>query len=394
MVDYDKLTPFLGLVRYDPADPTSFYRILDDNATEILGRYGNSDSILVPYQILPKQHIKDNVVHYVIKTQRLPFQIKIQEIPKKYALESIKALSRWVAQSLSLGIIPFDLHEGNLLYWWRYNKPCQTYFVDLDGCTHTTLQYSQVAYIRLIYLLYKYVLGINIPTHMDLTFDTMHQYIDIKDWPHSLIHEDFTQLKVWHKVINHIDRITLPEHEFAEWADNYALAPESELAKNPKIAKVLQILEGIKDPSKTLLDVGCNKGYVQSLSSKWFKYLMGVDYEVKCIEHAIDTHTQQNIAFSKLDIRLFAESDVLPAISRYRADIVVILALTHHLDTLKIDAVQSATSMARLANKYILIEDIVNVLDYHNVFRAHGFKLVNSCDSYPNDRKLSLWVKG
>ena len=385
-MNYDKMEIFSGPIKFDPNDGEHFYRVLSNDFIDNLKKV--KTKTLINYEIISQY----SDTHFIVKTKRLPYQVKIQEVTKQYALQTIKDLILDNISCLEQSCIISDIHEGNILYWWKDNKPLQTYYIDLDGIFEATLNWCQIAYIRTVYLLYKYAMGMNIPNHDCLIADTIKNYSN--DWYTTILDKDFTKKEIWLEILDHVNSIKLEQNTaYAEWFDNYALISEQELATKPKIKPSIEILTEIANKNYTLLDIGCNKGYITSLLSDKYKYLAGIDIEDKCIEHAIKIHSQQNLIFSKVDIRLFSESNVLPAIKRYESDVVVILALTHHLNTLKIDAIQSAKTMVNLARKYIFIEDIADIPSYHNTFKESGFKCVKECESYPSDRKLTLWKR-
>lgn len=322
----------------------------------------------------------------LVRVKKLPFQVRIQELPRQAALQSIKELTDFVIYCMDKKACPSDIHEGNMIYTVENGK-VKTNFIDLNAFGPASHKELALAFVRLIYLLYRYVYR----KKVDFSADKMNfrKLLGFGGWASTVIDRDFKDPGLWQefkKVLNGVKIETKNSH----WSINYAKSAEAELAKNPKIAKVLEILESIK--GGTLLDVGCNKGYVCSLSSEWFDALCGFDYDEKCIEMAL-MRLKPNTMFCKVDMTDFAKPTRFPLDERYSADVVMALAVTHHFQTAKIKAGFVANTFVKLARKYILIEDIAAVHHYDNIFNSSGFERVLKIDSYPASRKLSLWKR-
>lgn len=325
-------------------------------------------------------------IHPLVKVKKLPFQVRIQELPRQAALQSIKELTDFVIYCMDKKACPSDIHEGNMIYTVEGNK-IKTNFVDLNAFGPASHKELALAFVRLVYLLYRYVYRKKINfSASKMNFAMVKSF---GGWASTVIDRNFKDPSLWQEFKRTLNNVKI-ETKNTHWSKNYAKSAEKELAKNPKIAKVLEILESIK--GGTLLDVGCNKGYVCSLSSEWFDQLCGFDYDEKCIEMAL-MNLKPNTIFCKVDIKDFATPARFPLDERYSADVVVALAVTHHFQTAKIKAGYVAETFVKLARKHILIEDIAAIHHYDNVFKNSGFERVLKVDSYPTGRKLSLWKR-
>ena len=73
---------------------------------------------------------------------------------------------------------------------------------------------------------------------------------------------------------------------------------------------------------------------------------------------------------------------------RYSSDLVIALAIVHHI-TFK--HITFAKLLADLTKKYLLLEDINTEKVYETHLTKYGLKLIKRINSYPGNRKLSLY---
>jgi hypothetical protein len=77
-----------------------------------------------------------------------------------------------------------------------------------------------------------------------------------------------------------------------------------------------------------------------------------------------------------------------------RSDLVVALAVVHHLKIQKISSEKFCQLLSVLTNKYILLEDIDSATEYEKNLSKLGFKLSQRLPSFPEGRTISLFEKG
>jgi hypothetical protein len=314
----------------------------------------------------------------IIKIRRLPFQIRIQECTKRRALEIIKFLVDLAIDCHEHGVTPSDIHEANILWWDR------PHFIDLDAIEPLSHKSAALTYVRISYLLNRYVLERNSGSHVAYNLHTMRSHggwmANQADTP------DFTKPEVWGKFRKFIYGLRTPSHPDTHWSKNYAKSPRSELAKNPKIAKVLEMIPS----GRTLLDVGCNKGYICNLLKDKFEYIFGFDADEPCIDMAF---SEPNINFGHFGIKHLGRKEPISITDRFHADVVTALAVTHHFRDAKISWRFVADTLNRLTKKYLLIEDIILADRYAGAFKSYGFEIEQQIPSYPSGRTLTLWKR-
>lgn len=179
------------------------------------------------------------------------------------------------------------------------------------------------------------------------------------------------------------------------WSDNYSNIMDIDNPEkvNPKAKIVADIIDSLS--FDTVTDVGCNKGYFSFYSSKKAKSVIGIDYDVTCIQKAINFGTENNynnVLFAIKDVKDLC-NNLLCEDFRFKSDLVLGLAIVHHISGI-VSIKQFSESLARLSNKYILLEDIDAKDLYEKEFIELGFKLVKRVNSYPESRTLSLYERG
>ena len=141
--------------------------------------------------------------------------------------------------------------------------------------------------------------------------------------------------------------------------------------------------------AKTVLDIGCNKGYFCAMIADSIDAAVGFDYDENCVDMAREAYNIENINYANFGIMHLDKSRQF----RYEADITVSLAVMHHFATAGLDSAEVADIISNLSKKWIIIEDIGPYGTYHRVFRDKGFELIKRIDSQPNSRKLSLFKR-
>ena len=325
--------------------------------------------------------IRDGVERHLFKINRLPFQIRIQELPKSMALEMIAYLINLTIECMADSIVPFDATESNVLYW---NKPV---FVDLDAVRPLTKRTVTGTMAKIAYLYNKYVRRLNIRSQAGTYNLAM---IKKHGGPFS-IQRDWTAPQSWRCLLDAVSQTKIFEPQ-TSWSNKYGphhINHKVMRMKNAKIAGAIESMRKIKPMS--ILDIGCNKGYLCAMASEFVEHSVGFDTDEKCISIANELYrSNQKVNFARFGIEYLGDNWGFKQ-QRYGADMVVALAVTHHFNKAGLSPETICSTMAKLAKSWILIEDIANIAAYHKALKRQGFKLMENIPSQPKPRTLSLF---
>jgi len=322
----------------------------------------------------------------VYKIPRLPYEVRIQDLTKKQVKKMLVDLVDFCIYCLEKEVCVWDISESNILYWNG-----KTYFVDFDAFSTLDDKHRSAYYgfVKFSYLFNRYLKGNN-----RLTSAEQADHITIrgyKDWTSDQVGKNFNDISLWKefkKVIENTNDKAINSH----WADEYA-TDEEKVKENQKV----KITEDLLKPTHggSVLDIGTNKGYYLNIIKENYDYLMGFDVDDKCIDMAEEKYGCDKIGFTKLAMNdfFFGSRVTNSRIKRFKSDLVIALAVTHHFKNSGVDTEKAAQAIADLSNKWILIEDIENQFVYKTNFENNGFELFKRVDSYPSSRKLSLWVR-
>ena len=366
-------------------DEDGLYRAVASDYLHVL-KIANGADFYIPHELTDVRMdvYGPHKACHVIRVRRLPFQVRIQELTRAQALRCVLFLVDFVRYChASHGVMPADIHEGNLLWWDR------PYFVDYDAIRPLTHAWAAYTFVRIAYLLYRYVLGHELLFHEHFTFVQLRA---LDGWMSDQTERpDFTDPSIWTELRDVIADMQTPPPPATHWSSEYAIAKLDDLGANPKFAAILKLAP----PGRTMIDVGCNRGYTGHLLRDRYKYILGFDKDEGCIEGARPVPEVNYACFGieHLDYQT-RRDEAHPILGRFSADVVVALAVTHHFDTLKLPVSMVARVLAGLTKKHLLIEDIANVGDYNQQFREHGLVVADHCPSYPSGRTLTLWKRG
>lgn len=313
----------------------------------------------------------------VIRIPKLPFQVRIQETTRARAMQIVRFLIDFAIDCHAADTTPSDVHEGNILWWDR------PYFVDFNALRPLNHPTAALTFVRIGHLFYKYACGRrHIGEHDIFDFAALARE---GGWMAEQIRRpDFTDPSIWSGLRDVMSRFDPPAAPASHWSDEYALA-EPELAKNPKFVQVLKLAP----PGRTLLDVGCNKGYTCRLLADRYEDILGFDTDEACIDQAATEAARLN--FACFGIEHLALQEPIPIRERFHADVVLALAVTHHFESLGFSVPMVSKILSGLTKKHLLIEDIVQVGHYHRQFKAHGLEIAEHVPSHPSGRMLTLW---
>lgn len=311
----------------------------------------------------------------VVKIKRLPFQIRIQEMTRTQALRTVCALVDFEIEVAKFGLTLVDVHEGNVAWW---NSPT---FIDFDAFKERSNRWTAITFVRIAYLLYRYVSGVPLVAHDQ--FDLL-KLRKLEGWMGQRAYgQDFTSIDMWHELKAVLELLRV-EDEPTHWSTEYA----SNVEDNKKIPIVMDLAPA----GKTLLDVGCNKGYMTKRLMDRYEYAVGIDLDEHCIDIA-QRQITPNLNFARMDIRAFQAVQPFPIHKRYWADTVLALALTHHLENSGCSIDLVVDTLSRLTKSFLILENIVHVNAYNERIRARGFEELECRVSYPQDRTITLWTR-
>ena len=372
---------------YKEKDDHYLYRAVPKKQTPLIDRF--SELNIIPCVPTDQTQTVGPRSCIIYRVNRLPFQIRIQEVTRAIAKEIVLYLIDLNISCIKQSIAIFDIHESNVLYW---NGPI---YVDLDSMREANSKLYAGAVARIAYLFNKYVRKIAIKSTAGCyDLKSMQKDGSIfskigREWSAT----NWSKIKPWQRLKKLVQESTI-EMAPSHWGDVYGPHHKDHdkmLQENVKIRGAMKLLRRIKP--KSVLDVGCNKGYLCDMVSEFSDSAIGFDVDEKCVDMANQLYSHNTkVNFANFGIiRLNREEGFIQ--QRYSADAVVALAVTHHFKTAGMDAKTVAILLTKLAKKWILIEDIADVGSYHHVFKNRGFGLLERVQSFPEHRHISLFVR-
>lgn len=365
----------------DDKDPGYVYRGMKDKELKFLDVISGMDNV-VDFEVLDDTIDINGKSSRLVRIKKVPADIRIQELTLKQAKKLLCDQIDLCVECIKSGICLADIHESNILYWAG-----KSYFIDLNAFSnidgHKGLPFS---YVKMAYMVNKY-LGLKNEIKSSIYAD----HITIKSYNDWSAHNysNAQDLELWLDFRNYVHSYKIANAKSTHWSDEYA-NDDDKLKENKKTKIVNSIISHIKEYS--ILDVGTNKGYYLNMFNNNYERLIGFDCDGKCIDIAESKYGNSKTTFVKFNIEfLFGNTNKI--IDRYKSDMVLALAVTHHFSTNMVNATEAASTLALLSSKYILIEDIDNIDIYESVFSEAGFNKIKTVDSDPPRRKLSLWLK-
>jgi hypothetical protein len=306
-------------------------------------------------------------------------RVRIQESSRSQAQNIIKTICDINCALLSKGLIATDIHEGNIgdtvdgIRWW-----------DLGGLEPATPNSVLFSYARVCYLIFRYLYRTYHNGHDVFSIDV------VRGSPtpfNAISHLNLQDPATWQTISRTAAEIpaVLPS---TLWSTDYSHDMDIFHPKNPKAIIVNEILNKLTLTSVT--DVACNKGYYSFMAaSKGARTVVGFDNDEGCIKqaHGYRSKFRLPVCFANIGI---SDLPKIPAPERYSSDLVLALAIVHHIP---FSAEFFCDVLALLSRKQILIEDIGTADIYQQLLQQRGFKLVDRYNSYPNPRTLSLYSK-
>lgn len=310
-------------------------------------------------------------------------RVRIQETYPELMKQIISTICKMNAKLVEHNMIAVDTHEANInvtidgIKWLDYGS-----IKEIDGYL-TLRSFVETSYLIGRYLLHTYK-DIQGRINIDFVRGFHEELKNISDM-------DLSAPDTWLKLSQFVENLPTTELQYTHWSDEYTLEsdidrPESRNGKGKGYWDLLQEIE-----FETVTDIACNKGYFGFLAAKKAKSVIGFDYVPKCISMAYQLNEtfKLPIIFAAKSVEDFISNENYET-SRYKSDLVVALAIVHHI---KIPASDFVKMIDSICNKYVIIEDITNAAGYEELFVEQGYELVKRIDSSPSPRTLSLYKK-
>lgn len=323
----------------------------------------------------------------VYKLKEYKHRIRIQECTKDIVKEFLYVICDFHLKSIDYDVFLIGIHEANINYTHD-----GVLWIDANSMMKPRdKHHAKKSLLLTCYLFDKY---------LHESFNSEHDKYTIGDARKitNIINKDPFDKNTWIELRKEVENFN-HKTKGSNWYYEYSKIMDINNPKNvnEKAVKVANILESLDfdNEIKTVTDIGCNKGYYSLYIANKNENcnVVGFDFDEKCVNDAIMLARKNNLnaIFSLKDIPSFCNNKIYE-FDRFSSDLVIALAITHHMKKL-MSVEDFANGIASIADKYILIEDIVNVDKYQKEFEKRGFVLKHRCDSYPAKRQLSLYQK-
>lgn len=327
-----------------------------------------------------------NVISYVYEHKNYEHRIHIQETYLSKRKEIISAVCQLNAKLVEHNLIAVDVHEMNInittdgIKWLDYGS-----IKDLDGYT-CLRSFAEIGYLLGHHFFDKYQ-----DIQERITIDFIKTFNpELK----KLADMDFTKAESWLALDEYVKSLPVPDLSPTHWSDEYTMTNEinDPGSRDDKGRNYWQLLQEIE--FDTAIDVACNKGYFGFLAAKKAKSVIGFDVDQKCIYMADELNKEFKLPaiFAIKTIEEFIANENFET-SRYKSDLVIALAIVHHLKIQKMPPEVFADMLDSICKRYIILEDIDEADVYEKIFIQRGYELVKRIDSSPLPRTLSLYRK-
>ena len=327
-----------------------------------------------------------DVISPVYEHKNYEHRIHIQETYLGMRKEMISAVCQLNAKLTEHNMIAVDVHEMNInvtidgIKWLDYGS-----IKDIDE--HNCLR----SFVEIGYLLGRHFFNKYQDLQERLTIDVVKTFSEELA---NIAKMDFTKPETWIVLDEYVKSLPVPDLMPTHWSDEYTMTNEIDNpnSRNDKGKNYWSLLQDIE--FDTVTDVACNKGYFGFLAAKKAKSVIGFDVDSKCICMADELNKEFKLPaiFAIKTIEEFINNENFET-SRYKSDLVVALAIVHHLKIQKMPAVDFVNMLDSICNRYIILEDVDEAEVYETLFLERGYELVKRIDSSPVPRTLSLYRK-
>lgn len=328
----------------------------------------------------------------VYKHKMYPHMIRIYESAQLRAIDFITKICEIQQIIIPKGYVLCDIHEGNIydtmdgVLWtdwgsiFSLTKPEGRKLPALAGLALTM-------YLANLYIYRKYP---NRKSHTSQRGISLAH--NTKSPIQHLGHKNPADVGVWKELKDTVATVKCQPPK-SHWADEYTAKINWEdigksAGKAPMLLKMIDSLE-----YDTVTDVACNKGYFTIYASQKAKSSVGLDVDEGCVHKAVafkKAHKLDNVIFSHKNIKDIYDSP--EAYSRYGSDVVIAMAIVHHLKG-TMSHEKFSECLVKLSKKYIILEDIGTAGIYEKFLAQMGFMLEQRIKSTPGSRTISLYKK-
>jgi len=146
----------------------------------------------------------------------------------------------------------------------------------------------------------------------------------------------------------------------SDWADYHSLSNGTELISTPRFDRIIELTKGLKQDS--LVEIGGNQGLVSQLLLKHgcVNKVLCTDYDENAIDVLFNriTNANLNLTPSLLNFNCIPGNyGEVSLAEKYKSDIVMALAITHHLIlTQGMSAAEIFNKLLAFTKKYVVVE--------------------------------------
>jgi hypothetical protein len=310
--------------------------------------------------------------------------VRINELPITRRKRLLAEVCRLQAEAVGNKLLLLDIHEDNV-----FDTPKGVRW--LDTGSFSRLADGRRPYLYVCALTHWYVVRDHSPQKRNFKVDFTENSIRKGPLGKSLGF-DFTRPDSWMKLGDMILGIggKLKTTEWTEYPDKMvAVESPDHSDKSNRISEIIQEFN-----PETLTDIGCHIGYYSFLASQGCKSVVGIDIDETCVHRAI-RHARKNdlnCCFANMNVKTLLRNEKNRH-HRYRSDMVMAMAIVHHLHKDSVTPPEFAKLLKSLAKKYIFLEHTgpVNREVYENALTKMGCKLVKRVSVDPHPRGLSVY---
>lgn len=363
----------------DVDDPGFLYRVVRNPTYIMLQKMREAPSIISWEDTDRTQDVGSNIKARCIRIPKIPFTIRPYELTRESVRKLLIDLIQLAQFAHARGLSVSDVHEANVAWYGK------AYYIDLGGLVNgTDYQAAGNSFIKFAYLCARYIDRIYDKSHETFNLDAMKA---LKGWYKEAAKLDYSNIKSWDSFSNYLATKKLQDNP-THWSDEYALLSPEELMKKGKFIGVNEMITS----GDTLLDIGCNKGYLAHMFINRFKHICGMDKCEKSINIANQRHGSERVNFACFAFEEFIKNDHWQ-IDRYKADTVIALAVEHHFKNSNMKINDLSRALGLLSNNLLLIEHINDVRILGEAIKKEGFRVKIERPSVPEGRKLVLYEK-
>lgn len=350
--------------------------------TKISNEYvGENNELILEHEIIPD-------INYLFEWSR--------EMTKDAGLFLLDATTRLIKNGLFLK----DSHAFNLTYSNR-----RWYFLDYGSIVKNP---AKISHVWITHFFYNFVLPVNYfqisegkkyremaVRYLDKPFNSFRFfYFSFFRYPFHTINSlgrywyfilkcrfvktESRQLEVFVELRSYLEKLKIkyPSTKWGEYYQREGARVENLSSWNQKMKSLVQMVKDL--PAKTLLDIGGNTGFYSKLiklSNSSFKTITLTDYDEVAADMAYKIESELNNVsvtdFRSLskDIEVFwkpSKKTVYPNFSlRHESDLVLMLALVHHLIYYQNLSFKDVVETVRLCSKKWIIIEFVSNDDFH-----------------------------